>query len=202
MKTGTVIGVGYETMLMCRVDNYPLQATDFELTTTNASIPGLPQKTKGSVPDYKTLTFQSGIAADTMVFGSVRKANWATNQLYVAPYAAATSTFKDSTTYSIGIGANLMIRGRAATTLSFQTGIAENTPLTITNWIAKCNNRQLKDNMSVSAGYNYTKLGDIDLTSKMDENFRIGLGKFSDKAVCLTFLLLNSLVMEMGHRTN
>lgn len=181
-ETGTVIGVAYERPdIALRVELLSEQATDFELTTTNASIPGLPQKTKGSVPDYKTLTFQSGIAADTLVFGSVRKANWATNQLYVAPYAAATSTFKDSTTYSIGIGRkfNDTWSGSITYTTEKKGSKDSTTPLTITNGYqgVTIGAKYTKDNMSVSAGYNYTKLGDIDLTSAL------GVGNFRNNTV-------------------
>ena len=180
--TGTVIGVAYQRPdIALRVELLSEQATDFELTTTNASIPGLPQKTKASVPDYKTLTFQSGIAADTLVFGSIRKANWTTNQVYVAPYASATSSFKDSTTYSIGIGRKFSDTWSGSITYSTEKkGSKDSTsPLTITNGYqgVTIGAKYTKDNMSVSAGYNYTKLGDIDLNSAL------GVGNFTDNTV-------------------
>ena len=42
--------------------------------------------TKGSTPDYLNLYRQTGIAEDTLMFGSIRTANWAENQLYVHPH--------------------------------------------------------------------------------------------------------------------
>ena len=46
------------------------------------------------------------MAEDTLVFGSIRRADWSNHQIAVAPQTqiAPTSSFSDPTTYSIGLG--------------------------------------------------------------------------------------------------
>lgn len=180
-EVGGVFGIAYERPeIALRVELIKEQATDFELDTTNGGTL-LAQKTKGSVPDYTTLNFQSGIATDTLLYGSVRKANWGANQLYVAPYATATSSFKDSTTYSLGIGRKFSEKWSGSVTYSTEKkGSKDSTsPLTITNGYQSVTvgAKYTKDNMSVSFGYNYTKVGDVDLNSAL------GIGKFVDNKV-------------------
>lgn len=59
-----------------------------------------------NTPDVFLLEFQSGIAANTLLFGSIRHAKWADAQVYMsAPFLnAQLSDFDDSTTYNIGVG--------------------------------------------------------------------------------------------------
>jgi long-chain fatty acid transport protein len=59
-----------------------------------------------NTPDVFLLEFQSGIAANTLLFGSVRHAKWSDAQVYMsAPFLnAQLSDFDDSTTYNIGVG--------------------------------------------------------------------------------------------------
>jgi len=181
-ELGGVVGVAYERPdIAMRIELMKEQATSFELDTTNASLPSLTQKTKGSVPDYTTLNFQSGIAKDTLLYGSVRRANWSSNQLYVAPYTGATSSYKDSTTYSLGIGRKFSENWSGSLTYSTEKKGSKDstTPLTITNGYQSVTvgAKYTKDNMSVSFGYNYTKVGDVDLNSAL------GVGNFSDNKV-------------------
>lgn len=178
---GGVFGLAYERPeIALRVELTREQATDFELDTTNGGT-STAQKTKGSVPTYTTLNFQSGIAKDTLLYGSVRKANWSANQLYVAPYSGATSSFKDSTTYSLGIGRKFSENWSGSLTYSTEKkGSKDSTsPLTITNGYQSVTvgAKYTKDNMSVSFGYNYTKVGDVDLNSAL------GIGNFVDNKV-------------------
>ena len=56
-----------------------------------------------------TLNFQSGIAADTLVFGSVHRTRWSATQVSVGAAAthgaaAINNSFSDSTKYNIGLG--------------------------------------------------------------------------------------------------
>ena len=76
-------------------------STDLSLATTNAGVGS--GNTTASTPDYMNLYVQSGIAEDTLAFGSIRK-NWSENQIRVYPQATDTSSFSDSTTYNIGVG--------------------------------------------------------------------------------------------------
>ena len=79
------------------------------MATTGGLLGAATANTTGSIPDYQTINFQSGVAEDTLVFGSIRRADWSNHQIAVAPQtqAAPTSSFSDTTTYSIGIGRRL-----------------------------------------------------------------------------------------------
>ena len=59
--------------------------------------------------DALTLKFQSGIAPDTLLFGSVRNSKWKNNQVKVPVLGGSTasveiSTFKDGQSYTLGLG--------------------------------------------------------------------------------------------------
>ncbi len=106
-ETGYVAGVAYERNdIALRVEYILEQDVTFSLSTTGGLLGTATAFTTGSIPDYQTINFQSGIAEDTLVFGSIRKADWSNHQIAVAPQtqAAPTSSFSDSTTYSLGIG--------------------------------------------------------------------------------------------------
>jgi len=59
-----------------------------------------------NTPEVFLLEFQSGITANTLLFGSVRHAKWSEAQVYMSStyFNAQLSDFDDSTTYSIGVG--------------------------------------------------------------------------------------------------
>ena len=106
-ETGYLAGVAYERKdIALRVEYIIEQDVTFELVTTGGLLGAATANTTGSIPDYQTINFQSGIAEDTLVFGSIRRADWSNHQIAVAPQtqASPTSSFSDSTTYSIGVG--------------------------------------------------------------------------------------------------
>ena len=59
-----------------------------------------------NTPKAYLLEFQSGVAKDTLVFGSIRHAKWSDAQVFMsAPFMnAQLSDFDDSTSYNIGVG--------------------------------------------------------------------------------------------------
>ena len=163
-----------------RVELTAETSTDFELATTNTGIPD--GTTLGSTPDYMNLYFQSGIAEDTLLYGSMRTANWSENQLYVYPHNnAATSSFTDSSTYSLGLGRKFTDNFSGSVSLSGEPkgASASTTPLTITNGYQgiTLGGKYTIDNMSITAGYNYTQVGDVTLTSGL------GVGEFTDNTI-------------------
>jgi len=125
-----------------------------------------------SRPDTVTLNFQSGVAEDTLVYGSVHKTDWKTAQVTV-PTGLATSSiasdFSDTTAYSIGVARK--ISDSLALTASFNkeagSGNTGTSLFTMTNGYAgvSVGARYTVDNMTISGGYNYTKVGDVTITS-------------------------------------
>ena len=59
-----------------------------------------------NTPESFLLEFQSGIAANTLLFGSIRHAKWGSAPVLLSAFLGSTeiSDFDDSTTYSIGVG--------------------------------------------------------------------------------------------------
>ena len=180
-EIGYVYGAVYtRDDIAMRVELTAETSTDFELATTNAGIPD--GTTLGSTPDYMNLYFQSGIAEDTLLYGSMRTANWSENQLYVYPHNnAATSSFTDSTTYSLGLGRKFTDNFSGSISLSGEPkgASASDTPLTITNGYQgiTLGGKYTIDNMSITAGYNYTQVGDVNLSSGL------GAGEFTDNTI-------------------
>jgi long-subunit fatty acid transport protein len=122
-ETGYVAGVAYERKdIALRVEYIVEQDVTFELATTGGLLGAATANTTGSIPDYQTINFQSGVAEDTLVFGSIRKADWSNHQIAVAPQtqAAPTSSFSDSTTYSIGLGRRISDELSVSASYSFE----------------------------------------------------------------------------------
>ena len=190
-EIGYVYGAVYtRDDIAMRVELTAETSTDFELATTNTGLAGVGGSatgtTKGSTPDYLNLYFQSGIAADTLVYGSVRTANWSENQLYVYPYSDPTSSFTDSSTYSLGLGRKFTDNFSGSVSLSGEPKgeSAGSSLLSLTNGYQgiTLGGKYTIDNMSITGGYNYTQLGDKSVTptggatGEFTDNTITGLG--------------------------
>jgi len=178
-EIGYVYGAAYSRDdIALRVELSMETSTDLSLATTNGALDGT---TTASTPDYMNLYFQSGIAEDTLAFGSIRKANWSENQIRVFPDPTNTSSFTDSTTYNLGIGRKFTDNFSGSISYSTEPeGDADSdTHLTITNGYKgiTVGGKYTMDNMSITAGYNYTQLGDVNLTSAL------GTSNFKDNTV-------------------
>ncbi len=179
-EIGYVYGAAYtRDDIAMRVELTMETSTDFSLATNNGTDGA--GTTTGSTPDYMNLYFQSGIAEDTLFYGSMRTANWSENQLTVHPHTTATSSFTDSTTYSLGLGRKFTDNFSGSVSLSGEPkgASASDTPLTITNGYQgiTLGGKYTIDNMSITAGYNYTQVGDVTLTSGL------GVGEFTDNTI-------------------
>jgi long-subunit fatty acid transport protein len=97
---------------------YTSAAVDFPTAIENMGYTDIPAGVTGSfaatlnTPEMITLNFQSGIAADTLITGSIHQAKWKSSQVNVDvstvvpainTAAAVSSDFSDSTKYSIGL---------------------------------------------------------------------------------------------------
>jgi long-chain fatty acid transport protein len=178
-ETSFLIGASYAIpKIALRAELIYEGDVDFSLDTSNGALSG---KTSGSVPDYMTLNFQSGIAEDTLLFGSIRKADWSNHQLTVFPGSPTTSSFTDTTTYSLGIGRK--INDAVSLIANYSTEPAgssdSTTPLTITNGYDAIGLavRYSSGNATVTVGYSYAKVGNITLTTSA------GVGEFTNNTV-------------------
>jgi hypothetical protein len=125
-----------------------------------------------SRPTTITLNFQSGVAKDTLVYGSIHRTAWGTAQIDVPTGEAASSVaskFWDTTTYTLG--AARKISDSLALTASFakETGGASTSSslFTVNNGYRAISfgAKYTVGKIAISGGYNYTKLGDIDIVA-------------------------------------
>jgi long-subunit fatty acid transport protein len=196
-----VVGAAYENKeIALRVELMVQAETDMTLSAKSSLSPldpTAPSNISGAklvIPQTMTLTFQSGIAEDTLLFGSIHKADWKTAQIAIpanATHASGAVTNVDSdfanrTAYSIGIGRKLSdsisVLGSYAT--EDGGGATSTDPFTLTDGsqTIALGARYTYENMTVSGGYSYTKVGDVKmthatgLTSDYKDNKVTGIG--------------------------
>lgn len=168
--TGYVIGVAYEKpeiALRVAVTYNSAIAHNFDtLETLGAATIGI-APTRVKTPQSVNLDFQSGIAANTLIFGQIRWADWSAFRLDPAAFTGAAGSglidLDDSTTYSLGVGRKFNDTWSGALSFSYE---AEGNPLV--SPLAPTNGKigvtlagiYTSNNMKISTGVNYTKLGD------------------------------------------
>ena len=174
-----VMGAAYENKeIALRVEAVLQVETDMALTARSgvrnagvAATTPVPAGSKLVVPQTMTLNFQSGIAEDTLLFGSIHKADWKTAQISVlanGPIVAVNSNFSNKTAYSLGIGRK--INDQLSLIGSYSTedggGSTSADPFTLTDGYQTIGlaARYTKDNMTFTAGYSYSKVGDVTVT--------------------------------------
>lgn len=174
-----VVGVAYEMKdIALRVEGIVQAKTDMSLTAKSAAIAAgglavataVPGSSTLVIPQTITLNFQSGIAEDTLLFGSIHKADWDDAQIAI-PANAATgaiavgSSFSSKTAYSVGLGRK--ISDDLSLIASYSTedggGSTSTDPFTLTDGYQTLGvaARYTRDNMTFTAGYGYTKVGDV-----------------------------------------
>lgn len=133
---------------------------------------GASDPTEVRTPKSLTLDFQTGVAADTLVFGSVRWVDWSSFRvspdffdLAVNPAAAGDSLtdLDDSTTYTLGVGRKINDQFSASASVSWEKkGDNLVSPLAPSNGRVGLTLAGIytMDNMKITTGINYTKLGD------------------------------------------
>ena len=175
-----VVGVAYEMKdIALRVEGIFQAKTDMSLTAKSAanaviagggSIAAVPGSSTLVIPQTITLNFQSGIAEDTLLFGSIHKADWDDAQIDI-PINAATSapaigsSFSTKTAYSIGLGRKISNELSLLASYSAEDGggSTSSDPFTLTDGYQTLGfaARYTRDNMTFTAGYGYTKVGDV-----------------------------------------
>ena len=135
----------------------------------------------GGLAEYTTLNFQTGIMTDTLLFGSVHKGKWSKSQLSVADSESAallqvgpTSAFEDSTEYSLGLGRKFSEQFSGSVSYNWESSEdGTTTSLFTVNDGYKgisIGAKYTMENIELSAGYNYTKLGDVTYSTALGTN--------------------------------
>ncbi|MFV2001354.1 MAG: OmpP1/FadL family transporter [Paracoccaceae bacterium] len=139
-----------------------------------------------TTPKSVNLEFQSGIAADTLIFGSVRWVNWSAFDISPPAYVGATgdplvSYANDATTYSLGLGRRFSDALSASVALGYeaaQGGISSNLGPTDGFFSLQAGAKYTMGNMSISGGVRYVIIGDAttSIGASFTDNSAIGVG--------------------------
>ena len=174
-----IAGAAYENKeIALRVELLLQTETDVTLNASSSLSPLVTTTAvtgaKMVIPQTLTLNFQSGIAEDTLLFGSVHKADWKTAQINIpanagnGPTPAISSDFANRTAYSVGIGRKLSDSISVLGSYSTEGGggATSTDPFTLTDGsqTLALGARYTYENMTISGGYSYTKVGDVTMT--------------------------------------
>jgi long-chain fatty acid transport protein len=171
MALGYVAGVAYEipdiALRVALTYNSAIEH-DFDSTETIAGFPlGPVSTTKVKTPESVNLDFQTGIAADTLLFGGVRWVHW--SQFRVDPPIFTTFVptglidLENTTTYTLGVGRKFTDSWSGAVSVSYEgKGDPLVSPLAPTNGRVGVTLAAVytHGNMKITTGLNYTRLGD------------------------------------------
>lgn len=189
---GYLVGAAFEKPeIALRVGLTYSSAVDHSLRTTESSTAlgaGNVSQTEITMPQSVTLDFQSGVAEDTLVFGSVRWVEWSESDITPADYetisggGSLVSFADDRTTFTLGMGRRLnetwSIAGSVAyekTTGSITGNLGPTDGFTSYGLAAVYN----KDNVKVTTGVRYVDLGRATTTvlgADFEDNSAIGVG--------------------------
>lgn len=171
---GWVAGVAYEMPeIAARVSltyNSPIKH-DFDMAESFGGAQIAPTGSfEVKTPRSWVLEGQTGIAADTLLFGSVRWVKWSEfrvdNLVFPTPTGAELVEVEDTTTYTIGVGRKFTDNWSGSVSFLYEPSKGDTvSPL------APVNGRKgitvaaiyTMDNIKITTGINYTKLGDATL---------------------------------------
>jgi long-chain fatty acid transport protein len=135
---GYLVGVAYERPeIALRVALTYQSETSHDLATSAIAVaPGptlipISATTTVELPKSLTLDFQSGVAADTLVFGSIRWVDWTATELVAPGYPLnpLVSYDDDTITYNIGVGRRFNEQWSGAVSIGYEKaggGIQQN----------------------------------------------------------------------------
>ncbi|MEP6269595.1 MAG: outer membrane protein transport protein [Paracoccaceae bacterium] len=191
---GYVAGVAYEKPeIALRVSlTYSSEVShDVDTAETAVGLPSLDSSTSFETPQSLNLEFQTGVTANTLLFGGVRWVDWSDFRLDPALYEQATSGSallsyeEDVTTYSIGMGRKLNDNWSIAATLAYE----ENTGNLFTNLGPADGQKSIAlaaiystGKWEITTGLRYIRIGDTTTgvqgnpAAEFDDNDVVALG--------------------------
>ena len=124
--------------------------------------------TTSATPKMLTLELQSGIAKDTLLFGSIRRTKWSDAQVFFLG-ATQLSTFDNTTDYKLGIGRKFSDQISGSITLNYEPSTGKPSspfsPQDGEKGIAIGAKYTAKNGFATSLGVQYRKLGDTVTTA-------------------------------------
>ena len=170
---GYVIGASYEIPdIALRVSLTYNSETVHDLPTVETlrgAVINPGSVTEVTAPESVNLSFQSGVAKDTLVFGSIRYARYSDTDVSPAGFTGvltgnSLTDLEDGFDYEIGVGRRFNDKWSGSVTIGFSTVGDDNlvSPLAPTNgsrFIAVGGRYNVNDSFAVSGGIRYTALG-------------------------------------------
>ncbi len=170
---GYVVGAAYEKPeIALRVALTYNSAIDHDWSVVETGpVPGTPPLTV-STPESVNLDVQSGIAKDTLLFGSVRWVNWSDFAISPTGYLAATGVSlvafrEDTVTYTLGIGRKFNENWSGAVSLMHEPqvgGHASNLGPKDGATGVTLGLTYKKNNMEITGGLSFVDIGDATTT--------------------------------------
>jgi long-chain fatty acid transport protein len=172
---GYVVGVAYERPdIALRVALTYSSETEFSHDTTFTGTATGAGETEYTLPQSVNLDFQTGIAANTLLFGSIRWVDWSETVIDAAGYAFNPVVSYDDAyvTYTLGVGRQFTERLAASAAVVYEPAIGNDfDPATQTGGISNLGptdgqlgiqlaaNYAVAENVEVGVGVRYTRLG-------------------------------------------
>lgn len=173
-EVGYLVGAAYEIPdIALRVALTYNSAIDYNVVS-NESFGGVPAAvttTPLTTPQAVNLDFQTGIAADTLLFGSIRWAEWTAFDynpvVHAGAYGSSLQDYdEDTIAYSVGIGRRFSDEWSGALTIGYeakQGGFAGVLAPTDGNLsLGLGGTYTMNDTTKITAGVRYIMLGDAD----------------------------------------
>ncbi|RMH40940.1 MAG: hypothetical protein D6688_12265 [Alphaproteobacteria bacterium] len=170
---GYMVGAAYEKPeIALRIALTYNSRIQHDLVTTEAGPGALVSTTTVKTPQSINLDFQTGVAADTLLFGSVRWVEWSKFDITPAVYLGATggslvSYANDTITYSIGLGRKLNENWAVAGTLGYEPshgGFSSNLGPTDGKTSIGVGATYTNGPVKITGGVSYTFIGDAQTT--------------------------------------
>jgi long-chain fatty acid transport protein len=184
---GYLVGAAFEKPeIALRVALTYQSSTTHTLTSTVTGAPALPASLYPVVelPQSVTLDFQSGVAANTLVFGSIRWADWTATELNAPlyPLNPLVGYSNDSWTYNIGVGRKFNDNWSGAISIGYEKaegGIALNLAPTDGYASIGIGATYTSGNVKVTGGIRYVDIGDavaLDGAANFNGNSALAVG--------------------------
>lgn len=170
--TGYVIGAAYERpdiALRVALTYHSKIENEFDAAESLRGATVAVGTTTVSSPEAWNLDFQTGIAANTLVFGQIRHAVYSQTILTPDFFGSATggasiTDIEDGTSYSIGVGRKFSDAFSGSISLGYEGEESDDlvSPLSPTNGLISVSvgGQYTMDNLVFSGGIRYTMLGD------------------------------------------
>lgn len=174
---GYVIGAAYERPeIALRVALTYSSETEFSHQTSFTGTSIGEGRTEYTLPQSVNLDFQTGIAADTLLFGSVRWVDWSATRIDAFGYGfnPVVSYEDDIVTYTLGVGRQMTDRISASASVIYEpsvgsdfdpavqgSGVSNLAPVDGQLGVQLGASYALNDRVEVGAGVRYTRLSDV-----------------------------------------